>query len=106
MAPAEMSEALRARSKVGDCPPNCRDVWHDYSEWSAFRWCEAIVSHPHFVSLRYVMPNSHLPSKVCITCGREFFWRKKWERDWERVKYCSKKCAAQKPRDGSLKPSR
>ncbi|MGB2184898.1 MAG: DUF2256 domain-containing protein, partial [Flavobacteriaceae bacterium] len=23
-------------------------------------------------------------------------WRKKWERDWENVKYCSKKCQKQK----------
>ncbi|MEM9883504.1 MAG: DUF2256 domain-containing protein [Planctomycetota bacterium] len=34
-----------------------------------------------------------LPSKVCAACGREFAWRKKWERDWARVKYCSKACA-------------
>ncbi|WP_421792662.1 DUF2256 domain-containing protein [Hyphobacterium sp.] len=34
-----------------------------------------------------------LPSKVCVTCGRPFTWRKKWERDWENVKYCSKRCA-------------
>ena len=35
-----------------------------------------------------------LPTKVCACCGRVFSWRKKWERDWERVKYCSKRCAA------------
>ena len=34
----------------------------------------------------------HLPSKVCVTCGRPFVWRKKWERDWESVKYCSDRC--------------
>ena len=34
----------------------------------------------------------HLPSKVCLTCERPFVWRKKWEKDWEEVKYCSKKC--------------
>ncbi|MBU2899473.1 hypothetical protein CSC80_12820 [Maribacter sp. 6B07] len=33
-----------------------------------------------------------LPSKICITCKRPFSWRKKWERDWDHVKYCSKKC--------------
>ncbi|MEK9613988.1 MAG: DUF2256 domain-containing protein [Flavobacteriaceae bacterium] len=33
-----------------------------------------------------------LPQKTCITCNRPFSWRKKWERDWEHVKYCSKKC--------------
>ncbi|MEM1211172.1 MAG: DUF2256 domain-containing protein [Planctomycetota bacterium] len=35
-----------------------------------------------------------LPSKVCPVCKREFVWRKKWERDWDRVVYCSKACAA------------
>ncbi len=34
----------------------------------------------------------HLPVKVCLKCNRPFQWRKKWERDWENVKYCSKKC--------------
>ncbi|MDG1911287.1 MAG: DUF2256 domain-containing protein [Flavobacteriaceae bacterium] len=34
----------------------------------------------------------HLPEKICLTCMRPFSWRKKWERDWEEVKYCSKKC--------------
>ena len=23
-----------------------------------------------------------LDSKICIVCKKEFFWRKKWERDW------------------------
>ncbi len=34
-----------------------------------------------------------LPTKVCPVCRRSFTWRKKWERDWANVKYCSKKCA-------------
>ncbi|MDA0792908.1 MAG: DUF2256 domain-containing protein [Bacteroidetes bacterium] len=38
----------------------------------------------------------HLPQKLCLVCQRPFAWRKKWERDWENVKYCSKKCATQK----------
>ncbi len=35
---------------------------------------------------------SELPSKVCARCGLPFTWRKKWERDWENVKYCSERC--------------
>ena len=31
--------------------------------------------------------------KFCKTCNRPFEWRKKWERDWENVLYCSKKCS-------------
>ncbi len=38
----------------------------------------------------------HLPEKICQCCKRPFTWRKKWERDWEHVKYCSKKCKTQK----------
>lgn len=32
------------------------------------------------------------PPKVCEYCGREFEWRKKWERDWDSVRYCSERC--------------
>lgn len=42
------------------------------------------------------MPNSqqqNLPTKTCPVCKRDFAWRKKWARDWENVKYCSKACA-------------
>lgn len=35
---------------------------------------------------------SDLPSKICQTCGRPFVWRKKWEKVWEEVKYCSERC--------------
>ncbi|MCJ8309115.1 MAG: DUF2256 domain-containing protein [Rhizobiaceae bacterium] len=37
-----------------------------------------------------------LPQKICATCGRPFSWRKKWERDWENVKYCSKRCSGER----------
>jgi len=33
-----------------------------------------------------------LPSKPCQRCGRDFVWRKKWQRDWDNVKYCSERC--------------
>ena len=34
-----------------------------------------------------------LPTKTCPVCARPFAWRKKWERDWPNVIYCSKRCA-------------
>ena len=37
--------------------------------------------------------------KVCKTCGRAFSWRKKWEKDWDVVKYCSDACRGHKPGD-------
>lgn len=33
-----------------------------------------------------------LPTKTCPACNRLFAWRKKWERDWDRVIYCSERC--------------
>jgi hypothetical protein len=33
-----------------------------------------------------------LPTKTCLACGRPFTWRKKWERVWDEVKYCSDRC--------------
>ena len=37
----------------------------------------------------------HAP-KVCATCGRTIEWRKKWERDWDSVKFCSDACRTHK----------
>lgn len=38
----------------------------------------------------------HLPEKICPACGRPFSWRKKWERDWGNVKFCSDACRRRK----------
>jgi len=35
-----------------------------------------------------------LPTKVCAACARPFTWRKKWERDWANVRFCSDRCRA------------
>ncbi|MHA0033829.1 DUF2256 domain-containing protein [Deinococcus radiodurans] len=35
---------------------------------------------------------SERPSKICARCGLPFSWRKKWERDWDNVRYCSERC--------------
>jgi hypothetical protein len=37
-----------------------------------------------------------LPQKKCPVCERTFTWRKKWEKVWKEVKYCSKGCAQKK----------
>ena len=41
---------------------------------------------------------SDLPSKTCLCCGLPFTWRKKWERDWEQVRYCSERCRRSAPK--------
>lgn len=42
--------------------------------------------------------------KPCVSCGRTITWRKKWERDWDSVKYCSDACRSHgvKPVDTKL----
>lgn len=44
------------------------------------------------------------PERFCVVCGRRIEWRKKWERDWESVKYCAKSCRSRglKPIDEQL----
>ncbi|RFA12219.1 hypothetical protein B7R22_17485 [Subtercola boreus] len=34
--------------------------------------------------------------KTCASCGRRIEWRKKWERDWDDVLYCSDVCRRRK----------
>jgi hypothetical protein len=48
-----------------------------------------------------------VPSKPCAVCGRTITWRKKWERDWEQVRYCSDACrrAGVTPTDRALEQS-
>ena len=36
-------------------------------------------------------------AKTCQACGRTFEWRKKWEKDWDVVKYCSDGCRGHRP---------
>ena len=44
------------------------------------------------------------PTKPCVVCGRTITWRKKWERDWDSVRYCSSACRKRgvKPVDREL----
>lgn len=52
----------------------------------------------------------HLPTKVCVVCNRPFTWRKKWEKSWDEVKYCSNACRARRqnaqPAGGERKAAR
>jgi hypothetical protein len=40
-----------------------------------------------------------LPTKLCVACGRVMTWRKKWEKNWAEVKYCSDACRRRGVRD-------
>ena len=57
------------------------------------------IDAPFFVSRPFTSAPSPFafkmperPTKLCQTCGRLIEWRKKWERDWDGVKYCSAAC--------------
>lgn len=54
--------------------------------------------HPPGCFIKSMHKKPHLPEKVCATCGRPFTWRKKWEKNWENVKYCSKRCNSNRPK--------
>jgi hypothetical protein len=41
-------------------------------------------------------PSIHPETKTCAVCGRSIAWRKKWERDWANVRYCSDACRKRK----------
>jgi hypothetical protein len=36
--------------------------------------------------------------KTCAACGRTIEWRKKWERNWDSVRYCSDACRRRRVR--------
>lgn len=40
---------------------------------------------------------SALPEKTCAACGQPFFWKKKWEKNWDEVKFCSDGCRNARP---------
>ncbi|MFM7339975.1 MAG: DUF2256 domain-containing protein [Bacteroidota bacterium] len=44
------------------------------------------------------MKKQFLPTKICVMCHREFTWRKKWEKVWDEVKYCSDRCRNEQKR--------
>ncbi len=41
---------------------------------------------------------ANLPEKICAACGRPFRWRRKWERVWDTVRYCSERCRRNRTR--------
>ena len=42
---------------------------------------------------------SYLPTKDCVVCKRPFTWRKKWEKNWDEIKYCSDACRAKEKKN-------
>jgi hypothetical protein len=42
----------------------------------------------------------NLPTKMCPVCGLDFAWRKRWEKIWNEVRYCSERCRRKKSAGG------
>ncbi|WP_094120519.1 DUF2256 domain-containing protein [Pantoea conspicua] len=38
----------------------------------------------------------NLPVRYCKTCHKPMVWRKKWEKCWDDVQYCSERCRRQR----------
>lgn len=51
-----------------------------------------------------IRKKADLPHKTCARCGLPFAWRKKWEKVWQAVKYCSDRCRAE-ARSGKARPA-
>lgn len=45
-----------------------------------------------------------LPEKTCPICSRPFAWRKKWEKVWDEVAYCSDRCRRESKRPKPAPP--
>jgi len=56
---------------------------------------------PKLPSMPKMRKKSELPTKDCVVCGRPFTWRKKWEKVWAEVKYCSDACRMRKGSAGA-----
>jgi len=52
---------------------------------------------PEVTGITTMSHGRNMPVKTCRRCGRPFSWRKKWERDWQRVVYCSDRCRQGEP---------
>jgi len=37
--------------------------------------------------------------KICASCGRKISFRKKWQKNWDEIKYCSDRCRKNKVDD-------
>lgn len=44
-----------------------------------------------------------LPVRYCKNCKKPMTWRKKWERCWDQVRYCSERCRREAKRGAGVK---
>lgn len=81
-----------------DYPPRAQG--HARARRQAGASAARVATHSPFSTMTssgYKGNKQSLPSKPCVACGRPMSWRKKWEKNWEQVKYCSDACRMAKP---------
>ena len=61
-------------------------------------WLLPTISSPAMLPAK--LRKGQLPTKICVTCGRPFEYRKKWRANWDDVKYCGEKCQRNRPASG------
>jgi len=45
-----------------------------------------------------------LPVRYCKHCKKPMTWRKKWEKCWDQVQYCSERCRREAKRGAGVNP--
>lgn len=71
----------------------------DYSQFklgAAGCWIPRSSRVHHVKEPRVAKTKNGFAPRVCERCGLPFEWRKKWEKNWDAVKYCSTKCRENK----------
>jgi len=43
-----------------------------------------------------------LPVRYCKNCKKPMTWRKKWEKCWDQVQYCSERCRREAKRGADV----
>jgi len=59
---------------------------------------DALIKLNDRIICYFGVKKQHLPQKICIVCEKPFTWRKKWEKVWDEVKFCSERCRRNKKR--------
>jgi hypothetical protein len=75
----------------GAITPSFTVIGRPVHDWEARR-ARASRRHPDPARRGMAVTGTHRASKTCVSCGRAIEWRKKWERNWETVRYCSSAC--------------
>nr|WP_087040719.1 DUF2256 domain-containing protein [Psychrobacter sp. JB385] len=71
----------------------CNRYQHHLNSKSHLQWLIelTVINAIEDENYNYDLSEINLRQRTCPVCQRPFTWRKKWEKDWERVIYCSER---------------